>query len=50
MKLLIFFDMPLLVEIVPPKETNIGISLMVTLIIDIFETIRIRFSLLSLKS
>jgi len=50
MKLLIFFDMPLLVKMVPPKEIDIGISLMVTLTIDIFETIRIMFSLLSLKS
>jgi len=48
-KLLIFFDMPLLVEIMSPEGTDVGISLIVTLAINTFETMRARFSLLSLK-
>ena len=48
-KLLKIFDIPLLVKIIPPERTDIEISLMVTLAINTFETIRIRFSLFSLK-
>ena len=48
-KLLKIFDIPLLVKIIPPERTNIEISLTVTLAINTFETIRIRFFLFSLK-
>ena len=48
-KLLKFFDIPLLIKIIPPERTNIEISLTVTLAINTFETIRIRFFLFSLK-
>jgi len=40
MKLLIFFDMPLLIETISLEETDVRISLMVTLAINEFETIK----------
>jgi len=42
--------MPLLVEIMPLEGTNVGIGLIVIFTIDTFETMRVRFSLLSLES
>jgi len=42
--------MPLLVEIMPPEGIDVGIGLIVIFTIDTFETMRVRFSLLSLES
>jgi len=49
MKLLILFDIPLLVKTISLEETDVKISLMVTFVIGVFKTMRARFSLLSLK-
>jgi len=41
LKFLIFLRIPLLVELVVPEWTNIGVSLMIALTVNIFESMRV---------